>query len=211
MCVTDDGNLTTMMARCDASGYPKVNLAVGGLTGTTTPTDNLATPTNAVNSATFLMGYDTSTWDMLRTISVLDNVTSGLLAIGLYGFDSSGGNWDRLHMDTIGSLYVNTGALDRTTDNVGILPASGVTTQNIVTGTSTIVKASAGYLLKVIVGLGVSGATFKIYDDASGSCDTNLKGTYDASAPAVWNFGFNLATGICILTSTTTDITVVYK
>jgi hypothetical protein len=67
-----------------------------------------------------LYGYNTVTWDRLRTIGAGDNVTLGILATGLYGYDSAGGNWDRLHVDPSGSLYVNQGALTHTTDSVAI-------------------------------------------------------------------------------------------
>jgi len=204
------GNIN--QADADGSNVLNANIIGGGMSGSTTPSDNLATPTNAVNSASYLMGYDTSTWDMLRTISVGENVSAGMLAVGSYGYDSSGGNWDRMEVDPNGSLYVNTGSLDHSLDNIAILPDNGVVTANITTATSTIVNAAAGDLLKIIVGVGAASGTAAIYDDATSTCDTNLKGTLSVdTSGVVYNIGIPLSTGICILTNGTANVMVVYR
>lgn len=208
---TLDGSTDLKLIRTDASGYPKVNVAAGGGVGTNTPADSQATPTDATNTQTFLMGYNTSTWDQLRTIGG-DNVTIGVLATGLYGYESGGGNWDRVHVDTAGSVYVNPGALSYTTDTVTIYTPDPSYT-HISTNTSTQVKTGAGYLFGISINTaGASSNVATIYDNTS--CATTVIAVIDTTAIGNVDYkGLKFATGICITTATGTaaDLTVVYK
>lgn len=208
MGASDGGNYDSL--QLDASKYLMVNVASGGFVGSTTPTDAFANPTDAVKSFSLNAGYNGTGFDILRTAYTDGLATTGILAVGLMGWN--GTTMDRVDIDANDAIYVNPGATSHDNDNMAILPDNSVATANTTTATSTIVNAAAGDLLKVIVGVGVASSTFKVYNDASGSCDTNLIGTFDsATSGVVYNFGIPLSTGICILTSGATDLTVVYR
>lgn len=71
--------------------------------GNNTPTDNYTTPTDALDSDSFLMLYDGSTWDMARNTTHADNITTtiGLNSAAInYLFD--GTNYDRWLLSTHG-------------------------------------------------------------------------------------------------------------
>lgn len=301
------------------------------VTGDLTVADNIATPTTALRSGSYLMGYDGTNWDMLRTatagsgigatgilitqpyfsnsggtewsrwvgtafsadltidtsapylsavmrttgdtsvyplkdVVIGDNLTTGLPATGLYGFD--GTNWDRIGSgtaygvavtnnrvlgvqnylnysgstsnvyapssagagDNLAAAYLPATALygfdgtywDRLTTNtsgslnVSVLPHPDILMNNITTDASTAVKASAGALLKVIVGVAGVGAptTAILYNDADCASLPAAFATIDTTAAGVWPFSVPFSAGLCIVTSNgTTDanITVVYK
>lgn len=91
---------------------------------------------------------------------------------------------------------------------------SGASSTNITTATSTNVKSSAGTFTGFSVNTGGAGSSLKIYDDADGTCDTNLKGTYSTATQTVINgLGMLMSNGICALTSggTPADITILYR
>ncbi len=161
--------------------------------------------------ASGLYVYNTSTWDRLRSAYGDTLPTTGILAVGLMGWNSS--SFDRLQVDGNKALRVNISALDRSNDNVAVLPSPNVVTANITSATSTLVNGSNGngLLLSVTVGVGVSAATFALYNDATGACDTNLLGTFDASVSGVqYMINAPLSTGICILTNSTANLFVRY-
>lgn len=199
--------------KIDANGNLKVSVEEGGFTGSVTPADNLATPTDAINSAVYLMGYDTATWDVIRTASVGSNApATGLLANVIYGYDPDGNNYDPIEVDTSGSLFVNTGALDHSIDNVAILPDNLIATKNITTATSTVVNGADGDLLSVIVGVGATSGTFILYNDADCASLPAALGTFDASLSGLqYNFNFPFSAGMCIVTNTTANIFVKYR
>lgn len=203
IAASDGGNYDSL--QLDGSKNLLVNIASGGLSGTTTPVDNLATPTNAVNSATFLMGYDTSTWDQLRTVSADSGsgLTTGLLATGMYGYYATGAVWKRLTTDVNGSLYVNPGALTAANDNV-TAHGFGASSYYDASGTAgASVKGTAGTLLRVIVGTAGTATTLSIYDRADTTCASGtLKAVIDTSAQSSIYFGIAMANGICVVSST---------
>lgn len=211
MGVTDDSNKFTRFLKLDGSDNLYVNVASGGFSGSATPTDAFTNPTDAVKSWSLLGSYNGTGWDKLRTAYADGMATTGILATGLMGWNGTG--FDRVVVDGNKAIRVNTGALDHVIDNLGVLPATGVTAINIVTETSTMVNAAAGDLLKVVVGVGVASSNFKIFNDATGSCDTDqIGGIFDtATTGLTYNLGLPLSTGICILTVGTSDLTVFYR
>ena len=74
------------------------------IAGANTPSDAFANPTNAVPAQTFNEIWNGATWDRIRSVAVGNNASTGLLAVGLYGYD--GATFDRLTI-TGTSLNVN--------------------------------------------------------------------------------------------------------
>lgn len=101
--------------------------------------------------------FNGATWDRLRSTEMGTNLTAGLLATGLYGYDAVGGNWDRVNVDTTGAVYVNPGVLLSTSDSVKAVKekVSAVTTEsstaNNCTGTTASLISSNGNRLELIV------------------------------------------------------------
>lgn len=102
------------------------------------------------------------------------------------------------------------------TDNRGALwvnPA-GNSASNITSATTTVVKASAGILKRIVVNKAVASAVITIYDNTAAS--GTLKGTITMPAALLANqFELNYdcicGTGITVVTSAATDITVIYQ
>jgi hypothetical protein len=92
----------------------------------------------------------------------------------------------------------------------------GLSYKNISTQTTTVVKASAGYLDRIILNGFTAGAVVTLYDNASAASGTTIAAWTVASgdaAPAsaiIYNVKF--ANGLTILTATQNcNITVVYN
>jgi hypothetical protein len=158
--------------------------------GSSTPADNFANPTTAV-SAWHLPGlYNEATWDRLLE-SVHDDDLSeaygGNVASFQYTYDGS--NWDRVRSIAAlpGSILIN---------------KSSNASTNITTNTSTVVKASPGFLNMLIVNTGCSGCTVSFYDDATSPCDTGFVQTISAeTSPQSTKIEHQYANGICVLTA----------
>lgn len=93
----------------DAPVGTPVNVQIGDGTDTAqlvTAADNLATPT-ALETLAYLVGFDSATYDRIRTVSALGDATTGvgLLAEGAYMFN--GTTWDRVRGDTANGLDVD--------------------------------------------------------------------------------------------------------
>lgn len=130
--VTIANNSTGVLGVDDNGG----SLTVDGTVDTELPAavtlaDNTATPT-APAVGSFLMGYDSSTWDFIRTASALGDNNSGTGALGIANYYYDGSTWDRMRGDSTDGLLVNLGAnndvsLNAGTNTIGKLAAnSGV-------------------------------------------------------------------------------------
>ena len=118
-----------------------------------------------------------------------------------------------------GNTYLATHALQWMYDGTSLVPQrqdvyagagtaavreKGFSSTNITTNASTVVKASAGRLQRLIVGVAGTATTVAIYNDATSPCDTNLLGTINTAAEKQVDLDINAATGICLLTAGTT-------
>lgn len=85
--------------------------------------------------------------------------------------------------------------------------------KNITTSTDTEVLAAPGTLTGIVVNTGGTTSTAAIYDDADGTCSSNLIGTFDTTAIAALTFNIAIANGICVTTAggAAADITVLYQ
>ncbi len=82
--------------------------------------------------------------------------------------------------------------------------------KNITTGTTTLVASGSGELNRIILNTAANG-TIKLYD---GLTAVNIFASISVSSsdlPTVWDFNLQFNTGLTIVTSAATDITVVYE
>jgi hypothetical protein len=104
------------------------------------------------------------------------------------------------------------------TDTSGRLALAGSSGSNILTATTTTVKATAGVLRRIVVGTGVASATIKLFNVAGASCS----GTPGSGAAGVIplpttlgnpfsvEFNQSFSAGICVVTSGATNITAIF-
>jgi hypothetical protein len=171
--------------------------------GTSTPADNFANPTTAINTWSLMGLYDGSTWDLWRNSTHGDNLTTVSGAnVASFNYVFDGTNWDRVRGASTslpGSVLV---------DN------SSNASSNIVANASTVVKASAGYVNMLVVNTGGTSSTVAFYNDATSPCDTNLVGTLaTVTSGSSVKLEHSFTTGICALTAGTAaaDISVMYR
>lgn len=115
---------------------------------------------------------------------------------------------------TSDAMFSAPGAAGNSNSGQGVLAVeeAGRTYTNITTATSTQVKATKGFLHKIIVNTAVAAATITIYDNTS--CATTKVGTITLPAtatPMVLEYNIGFATGLCITTSGATDLTIAYR
>ena len=136
--LTINGVTPSVGSGASDTGTLRVILAANSIDSTQTLTDNVANnDTPAVMNYNLL--YDGSTWDRKRNVAALGDGGTSADAMGLYGYQASASNWDRLRMnagESTGALRV-TFATDATasvtlataisdvTDTIGTQQVSG--------------------------------------------------------------------------------------
>lgn len=115
-----------------------------------------------------------------------------------------------------GSSIIGKFGIDQTTQGVtnGVEPV-GSPYNNITTATTTVVKSGAGVLHKLIINTAIASATITLYDNTAAS-GTKI-GTI--TLPAVITglslidliYDLSFATGLTVVTSGLTDLTVIYR
>lgn len=141
--------------RMDSNSYLFVDCVTGCAGGATTPTDAFPTPTTSGLSASFLMGYNGSSWDLLRT-GDKNNVAAvvGLLNTGPLGRYNStqptltDTRYNMLQVSSRGELLVSPGtsgfAISFTAPQHVILDSgTTVVTQGTGTNLHTVVDSGA--------------------------------------------------------------------
>jgi hypothetical protein len=93
--------------------------------------------------------------------------------------------------------------------------AGGTAYKNITTATTTAVKSGVGFLHALTINTYVASATITIYDNTAASGTKigtiTLPSTITADAPVTLTFDVGFATGLTIVTSGATDVTVSYR
>lgn len=93
------------------------------------------------------------------------------------------------------------------------LPVSlaGASHTNITTNTDTVVKASPGTFIGLVVNSAGTTSTATVYDNTA--CSGTKIGTFSTVAQAALNFGINASTGICVTTAggAAADITILWR
>lgn len=152
------------------------------------------------------------------------NTKTGLPAASIFGFvGSTGATMGALGVSTFlynGSLQDAqvsiTGALAAGNAGTGTtaVEEGGTTFTEITTGTSTTVKGSAGILHQICVNTIVGSATIKAYNalSATGTPITiTLPATITGDNPFCLKYDIYFGTGIFVVTSGATDVTVTYR
>lgn len=85
---------------------------------------------------------------------------------------------------------------------------------NITTATTTTVKSGSGHVARIVINKAVAAATITVYDNTAASGTKLGTVTFGAALlsdpPLVMELGCDFATGLTIVTSGATDLTVVY-
>lgn len=152
------------------------------------------------------------TQDATVTSSVPDAVnraTQGNLNVLGANYAFNGGvGWDR-QRSAVGAALVSTG--------IGSLSVEegGRTFANISTATTTTVKSGAGHFHTLTINTFVASATITIYDNTAGSgtkiATITLPSTITSTAPQTLTYDLAYATGLTIVTSGATDLTLTYR
>lgn len=82
---------------------------------------------------------------------------------------------------------------------------------NIAGATTSTVKTGAGIFRRVVVNKGVAAATITVYDNTSAASPIIATITLDATTPRELNFDAAFSTGLTVVTSGATDITVIFR
>jgi hypothetical protein len=122
-----------------------------------------------------------------------------------YGFN--GTTWDRQKniLGAIGAAGVGVQAVE----------TNGALFANITTATTTTPKSAAGILHNLTINTFIASATITIYNNTAASgakiATLTLPSTITSLAPLVLNFDLEFSTGLTIVTSAATDLTVTYR
>lgn len=209
-----EGTSAFNMYTFDGTNYNRVYGSVFGLRvdatriqnmtiiGNKTPANNFANPTTAINSWDLSGLYNGTTWDMLQSSihgDDLGTVSGGNVAAFRYVYD--GANTDRIRSGGAalpGSVLVN---------------KSSTASSNITTNTSTVVKATPGFLNMITVNAVGNTSTAAIYDDSTSPCNTGLVETFPTDVVFAVKIEHQYANGICVLTAgvAAANISVLYR
>lgn len=207
----------------------------GNLTVPTTTSAQVDSSAGGSSLASSTLIYNGSTYDRQRSATAqADSVTgTGIMASALWGYN--GATFERVRVDlgdgsgATGLLVNNTLLYNGSTyDRVrsgGVQGMQGVSIQaspsgaysysNITSATTTTVKSGAGTFRALTVNTYVASATITIYDNTAGSgtkiATITLPSTITGDSPATLRYDIAFATGLTIVTSGATDLTVSYK
>jgi hypothetical protein len=122
-----------------------------------------------------------------------------------FGVTQWGKQRDILGAAALGSVGTGTTAVEMT----------GSPFSNIATATTTTSKSGAGFLHSITVNTIVASATITVYDNTAGSgtkiATITLPSTITSDAPFTLRYDVAFATGLTIVTSGATDLTVSYR
>jgi hypothetical protein len=181
-----------------------VTRASGNITaiGTSTPADNFSNPTTAIGAWHLPGLYNGATWDrFLESVhgDDLSEAYGGNVASFQYTYDGS-------NLDRVRSIAALPGSI--------LINKSSNASTNITTNTSTVVKASPGFLNMLIINTGCQACTVAFYDDATSPCNTGFVQTILAeTSPQSTKIEHQYANGICVLTAGAgaANISVLYR
>jgi hypothetical protein len=207
--LTQDGRL---MVDASGSGTAPAVLA-----------DATANPTTESQGA-FIQGFNGTTWDRISTavVTVSSTLTGMLNSLPWAIFHTSpatrtNNQGGPLEADATGNLRTVEQLAPVAEDNTaGVIKVEQrYSYTNITTGATTVVKSGAGFFHLLIVSKGVAAATITIYDNTAGSGTKIATITFGAALlsdpPDSTLFDVSFATGLTIVTSGATDITVAWR
>ena len=180
------------------------------ITGNITPADALANPTTALNGNALMSGFNGTTWDRLRSEGTNADddavITLGALATEAYNKVFDGTTWDRIRSG------INTGVV--------LVDNTSNATSNIITDTTTTIKATGGTLNRVVVNTaGTAPASIALYNIAAAGCTGTPASGYVATlsteaANVALEFNHTFTLGICAVTvsgATDANVSALYR
>lgn len=210
--LTSDGRLMV-----DTSGSPSGGGAAAALA------DATANPT-VTSQGALNLGFNGTTWDRLRTaVTAVSSTLTGFLNTlpwALYHSSPAtrtNGQGAPLETDATGNLRNVEQFAPAAEDNTaGVLKVEHrYSYTHITTATTTVVKASAGFLHKIIWNKSVATGATTVYDNTSAAGNVVAIRTVGAGLlsdpPCTGEYNCSMATGITIVTSQAEDITVVWR
>lgn len=140
--------------------------------------------------------------------------------VGIFSSDGTDCNLKVMPTSFNGSTHDRartiTGALaDGTGLGVAAVEQAGALFTNITTATTTTVKSGKGILHKLVMNTYVASATITIYDNTAGSGTKigtlTLPSTVTGDTPLTLPYDLQFSTGLTLVTSGATDLTVIYR
>ena len=159
-------------------------------------------------SDAYLKGFNGTTYDRIRSVAnnadAVAVTTLGNLANAVYGYIFNGTTWDRQRSGVI------TGQ--------ALVDWSSTSSSNIITDTTTAVKATAGIVNRIFVNTAGTTSTAALYNIASAGCTGTPASGYVATlATTTANASIELAhtftLGICVVTASAgaANISILYR
>lgn len=180
-------------------------LQIGGNTATT-----VAGSTNAVPSYLLTTASGGNTWNFgtTSTDALVTSSSSVNPMINSVGRLYNGSNLSRIYQ-------ASAAASDGTGLGVQAVEEAGRSFNNITTATTTTVKSGKGFLHALNINTPVGSATITIYDNTAASGTKigtiTLPATITATSPQTLIFNVAFGTGLTVVTSGATDLTVTYR
>lgn len=208
--------------RLDSSGRLMVVTTGGSGAAPVLMADNTATPT-AQQVGAFITGYDGTTWDFVRVGVTAAGTPTGFVNTlpGVQYLTSpltlTNGQVMPAQADVNGNLKNVEQYMPAYEDNTaGVAKVEHrYSYTHITTATTTVVKASAGFLHKIIWNKRVAAGVTTIYDNTSAAGTVVGIVTVGAAIlndpPQYGEYNVTMGTGITIVTSAAEDITVVWR
>lgn len=117
------------------------------------------------------------------------------------------------NINTVTAVTAISNALPAGTNTIGAVTIPGNSFTNITTNADTNVKGSAGTLVGFTVNTIGTTSTVKFFNDADGTCNSGLVGTYTTVGQSFIQVPASMTTGICVQTAgaAAADITVFWR
>lgn len=128
------------------------------------------------------------------------------------GIDRGTGLFHGIAVDATGKLQTDAVV---TFPTVQTVQDNGLSFNNIKSATTTVVKNGAGVLSRIVINTPIASNTIAVYDNTAGSGTLigtlTIPSTVTGEAPMAVEFGCAFATGLTLVTSGTSDLTVIYR
>lgn len=215
-----------IVKQLDARGNTKVAINDGAnqVTVVTSGADAVSNTGNRLGVSSWMKGYNGSTWDRIRTGQSTPTATltglQNVLPEAIYNATPTvrtEGQAGPFQADANGNLLVSQATKiageDQTNDVMKVEHQFSAT--HITTATTTTVKSGGGLLHAIIIGKGVATGVITVYDNTAGSGTVLSAITFGAALltdpPLLATYDIRFVTGLTIVTSQATALTIVWR
>lgn len=216
-----DGQINTIRLTADGRLMVDTSGSSGGGTAAAAPADNASPTVTGVGA--FISGFDGTNWDRIRAgVTSAGTPTGYVNVLPAVQYLTSpltltNGQAMPAQSDVNGNLKVveqYAPAYEDNTAGVAVVEHRYSYT-HITTATTTVVKAGAGFLHKIIWNKSVATGVTTVYDNTSAAGTVVAIRTVGAALlndpPCTGEYNVTMGTGITIVTSQAEDITVVWR